>query len=82
MGKNRNIALKRYIERRPYSMSSSKFYQDEPNIAEEIEASNNYQILHLDSKSHDFNLGDQVQISGQETGVIKYLGTTHFQVHS
>ena len=28
----------------------------------------------------DFNLGDAVMISGQEGGVIRYLGNVHFQV--
>ena len=31
-------------------------------------------------KTSDFKLGDEVVISGQQSGVIKYLGDLHFQV--
>ena len=33
-----------------------------------------------DDLQHDYNLGDAVMISGQEAGVIRYLGNVHFQV--
>ena len=32
------------------------------------------------SSQQEFNLGDAVMISGQEGGVIRYLGNVHFQV--
>ena len=77
MERSKNLVSKR----KPFSMSSSKNYHDEPNIAQENEGLS-YNKRHLnDFNSHDFNVGNQVQISGQESGVIKYLGTTHFQVH-
>ena len=33
-----------------------------------------------DDLQHEYNLGDAVMISGQEAGVIRYLGNVHFQV--
>ena len=39
------------------------------------------QSLNMQSSvQQEFNLGDAVMISGQEGGVIRYLGNVHFQV--
>ena len=62
---------------------------DIENIFEEVvgspqqlqHISNDDQSSDMQSSSQqEFNLGDAVMISGQEGGVIRYLGNVHFQV--
>ena len=50
--------------------------QQLPRLSADTQSSSNMQS----NVQQEFNLGDAVMISGQEGGVIRYLGNVHFQV--